>query len=75
MTTSRDLFLLLGLLAFLVITGAVGFVLRVRIASLLTRREWILLAKLAGIVVMLFLLYLVKISRAFPPEMFIYGRF
>ncbi len=75
MTTSRDLFLLLGLLAFLVITGAVAFVLRVRIASLLTRREWILLAKIAGIVVMLFLLYLVKISRAFPPEMFIYGRF
>lgn len=75
MTTSRDLLLLLGLLAFLVITGALGLVLRAQIAKLLTRREWVLLAKIAGIVGMLFLLYLVKISRAFPPEMFIYGRF
>lgn len=75
MTTSRDVFLLLGLLAFLVITGAIGIVLRAQIANLLTRREWALLAKIVGIVGMLFLLYLVKISRAFPPEMFIYGRF
>ncbi len=75
MTTSRDVFLLLGLLAFLVITGAIGLVLRAQIANLLTRREWALLAKIVGIVGMLFLLYLVKISRAFPPEMFIYGRF
>ncbi len=75
MTTSRDLFLLLGLLAFVLVTFGVGFMWRARIAGLLTKREWIVFAKIVGIVVMVFLLYLVKISRAFPPEMFIYGRF
>lgn len=75
MTTGRDLILLLGLAAFVAVCVALGYVFRARLAGLLTRREWILTAKLAGIAILLFVLYLVKISRAFPPEMFIYGRF
>jgi hypothetical protein len=75
MTTSRDLILLLGLVAFLSLCAAFGFVLRARFTGLLTRREWIVFGEVVAIILMIFLLYLVKISRAFPPEMFIYGRF
>ena len=75
MTTSRDLVFLVAFMAALVVVGGAGWLGRQRVASLLTRREWVLLGKLLGIVVMLFLLLLVKISREFPAEMFIYGRF
>jgi hypothetical protein len=75
MTTSRDLLLLLALFGVLGVAVVGVFLARRRVASLLTRAEWIVLLKLVGIVLFLFLLYLVKITRGFPAEMFIYGRF
>jgi hypothetical protein len=63
------------LLAAVVACGAGAYLARGLYAKLLTKREWIVLGKLVGIAVFLFLLLLVKLSRELPSEMFIYGRF
>jgi hypothetical protein len=75
MTTARDLYLLIALIALAGVGALTAFLLRARIGRLLTRREWIVLGKIVGIVLFLFLLLLMKLARDFPAEMFIYGRF
>ena len=48
---------------------------RVEWKTILTRREWQLALKLAGIVLLALLLILAQNALQLPQEMFIYGRF
>lgn len=65
-------------LAFVVALGLVTLALRLAGFDpfrVLTRREWLVTAKLVGCVALAFVLYQAVIAFDFPSEGFIYGRF